>query len=353
MKRNSENVTTIKDIATLCGVSISTVSNVLNGKMNKVSAEVAEKIHDIVKQTGYQPNYLAKNLRAQSTKTIGVIAEELNIFSTSPMIEGLMQCCEEKGYNVVIENMRLFGRWHGAWMHDDALYQSALTPIRNKMDSLKLDGIVYISSYEHVVNFKNDADDMPMVLLYATNNDGKTPSFRLDDEAGGYEVYKHLISMGHSKIAIITGEAENSHTVNRLRGVQRAMFEAGILYNPALVTYQTWDKEGGYKGARDILDKKPTALLCMSDLIAAGAYEYMHEHDIKPGIDISIVGYDNREISEMLSPPLTTLELPLEKMGYEAVDRLIKMIEEPDHSDYDIDIKVAGELLERKSVKRA
>lgn len=350
MKRNSESSVTIKDIAALCGVSISTVSNVLNGKNKKASNEVAAKIHEVVKQTGYRPNYLAKNLRALSTKTIGVIAEDLTMFSTSPMIEGLMQRCEELGYGVVIENMRLFGRWNDKWMHDDALYQSALAPVLSKMESLKVDGIIYISSYEHIVNFKYDSEEIPLVLLYATNEDGKTPCFRLDDESGGYDSYKHILDKGHKRIGVITGDASNPHTVNRLRGIQKAMFEASILFDPSLVEYQTWNKEGGYRGAEKLLTKDITAIMCMSDLIAAGVYEYMNKHSIKPGDDISIIGYDNREISQMLYPTLTTIDLPLEKMGYESVTRLIQMIEDPACKFDNHDIRIAGDLIERNSV---
>lgn len=351
MKKNNDNSVTIKDIAAICGVSISTVSNVLNGKKSKVSQELSQKIHQVVEETGYRPNYLAKNLRAQSTRTIGVIAEDLVTFSTSPMIEGLMQYCEEKGYDVVVENMRLFGRWDDKWMHDDALFQSALTPVVNKMEALKVDGIIYISAYEHIVKFNYDSDEIPLVFVYGTNDDGKTPCFRLDDESGGYEAYKYLLQNGHQKIGIISGEAENPHTVNRLRGIQKAMFEEGLLFNPYLVEYRTWNKQGGYQGAAKMFKQDVTAIFCLSDAIAAGVYEYMYKHDLKPGEDCSIVGYDNRDISEMLYPTLSTIELPLEKMGYEAVMRLIRMIEKEDIEGEDNDIRIAGDIIKRKSVK--
>lgn len=353
MKKSLDNSVTIKDIALECGVSISTVSNVINGKKSKVSKEVSDKIHEVVERTGYRPNYLAKSLRALSTKTIGVIAEDLVLFSTSPVIEGLMQCCEEHGYSVVIENMRLFGRWDDEWMHNDVLFQSALTPIISKMEDLNVDGIVYISSYEHIMNFKYESGKIPLVFVYATNDDGKTPSFRLDDEAGGYEVYKYLLEKGHRNIGIITGEAENPHTVNRLRGVQKAMFEAGLLYNPYLIEYQNFKNEGGYEGAKKLYKQDVTAILCLSDLIAAGAYAFFYENDLKPGRDISIVGYDNRDISESLYPPLTTYELPLEQLGYEAITRLLTMLGDDNKEknvDQDTNIRIMGTLVERDSV---
>jgi len=351
-RKNTDNSITIKDIAAICGVSISTVSNVLNGKNNKVSQAVASKIMEAVEKTGYMPNYLAKNLRASSTKTIGVIAEDLVQFSTTPMIEGLMQRCEELGYSVVIENMRLFGRWNDKWMHDEALFQSALTPVMSKMEALNVDGIVYIAGYEHNVNLKYKSDKVPLVFIYATNNDNQTPSFRLDDEEGGYQSYKYLLSKGHTQIGIITGEAENPHTVNRLRGIQRAMFEAGILFDPSLVQYQTWNKAGGYNGMKGLESKDITAVLCLSDLIASGVYERMLQNDKRPGRDLSIMGYDNHQISAHLYPSLSTVSLALEKMGYEAVSRLIATCENTiDNSEVALDMRVAGEIIERDSVK--
>lgn len=351
-KKNSENSITIKDIAAICGVSISTVSNVLNGKKNKVSEEVSQKILKTVEETGYMPNYMAKNLRAASTKTIGIIAEDLVQFSTSPMIEGVMQRCEEMGYSVVIENMRLFGRWNDKWMHDDALFQSALAPIVSKMEALNVDGIIYIAGYEHYVNFQYKSDSVPLVFIYATNDDEDIPCFRLDDEEGGYQAYKYLLDQGHVNIGIITGEAQNPHTVNRLRGIQRAMFEAGILFNPSLVEYQTWNKRGGYRGMKNLSNNKEiTAVFCLSDLIASGVYEYMLSHGKMPGEDISVMGYDNHDVAEFLYPALTTMALALEKMGYEAVTKLISVCEDKTLSDEHTDIRIAGELVVRDSVK--
>ncbi|MBR1441268.1 MAG: LacI family transcriptional regulator, partial [Lachnospiraceae bacterium] len=140
-----------------------------------------------MERTGYRPNYLAKNLRATSTKTIGVIAEDLIVFSSPSIIEGIMNCCEEQGYNIVIENMRLFGRWHGKWLHDDKLFYSALSPVLSKMDSMNVDGILYVGGHEHTVDQLKSASDLPIVMAYSTSTDKKIPSFRLDDVQGGFD----------------------------------------------------------------------------------------------------------------------------------------------------------------------
>ncbi len=351
-RRNTDTVT-IKDISQACGVSISTVSNVLNGKTNKVSAAMAQKILEEVQRTGYRPNYLAKNLRASSTKTLGVIAEDLIVFSTPSIIEGIMSCCEEQGYSIVIENMRLFGRWHGKWLHDDKLFYSALTPVLSKMDSMNLDGILYVGGHEHKVDKLVSADQRPSVMAYSSSTDQKIPSFRLDDVSGGYDVIKYLVSMGHKKIGVIAGDYENVHTENRVAGIQKAMFEEGILFDPEAVIYGEWTKEHGAKAVKQLLKKKVTAVFCMSDMIAAGAYSYLLENGIMPGKDISVMGFDNQEISDFLTPAVSTMALPLEEIGYQAAGKLIRMIADPEKEGKEkTDIRIKSTLIERRSVAR-
>lgn len=351
-RKNVEGTITIKDIAARCGVSISTVSNVLNGKSNKVSKEVTEKVLSVVAGTGYKPNYLAKNLRASSTKTIGVIVEDLVQFTTAPIVEGLMQKAEDMGYSVVIENLRLCGRWSDKWMQDDALYQSALEPVMIKMCALNVDGIVYIAGYEHEVRITNRPEHLPFIVAYASMEDESAPCIKLDDEEGGYASYRYLYSMGHRRIAIIAGESSNLHTVNRLRGIQRAMFERGILFEPSLVVYETWNRAGGYNGMNSLLNADITAVICMSDLIASGVYASLLEHGKMPGKDLAIIGYDNHEVSELLYPKLTTVSLPLVAIGDAAAAWVIEKCSgnQKENTEDFIEIRIPGNVIERESV---
>ena len=116
---------TIKEIAKICNVSTATVSNVINGK-NKSSNETTKKIMDVIRESGYQPSYLAKNLRSKRTKTIGIIVEDLMLFNIPAIIEGIMECCEKNGYKIILENLRLYVRWHGEWFHNDELRENEL-----------------------------------------------------------------------------------------------------------------------------------------------------------------------------------------------------------------------------------
>ncbi len=350
-RKDMENSITIKDIAAKCGVSISTVSNVLNGRTNKVSDEVFQKVLAVMDETGYKPNYLAKNLRANSTKTLGVIVEDLMLFSTAPIVEGLMKKAEELGYSIVIENMRLFGKWDVKWMTDNALLQESFRNVMSKMDALNVDGIIYITCYEHEVEFNKTPESVPFVVVYGNAIDDSIPSFKVDDETGGYISYRYLYSKGHRNIGIITGEAASPHTVNRLRGIQRAMFEEGVLFNPSMVVCESWNKEGGYKGMKCLEGKDITAVLCLSDLIATGVYQYLRIKDLKPGKDISVIGYDNHEVSQLLYPTLTTVTLPLEELGNAAVTWMINKCEnKEDEDELPVHYSTAGVLIERESV---
>lgn len=348
-KAGSDNTVTIKDIAAICGVSVSTVSNVINGKTNKVSADVYRKVTEAMEKHNYSPNYLAKNLRSISTKTIGVIAEDLIIFSVSPVIEGIMDACEERGYNVIIENMRLFGRWDDAWMHDDALFQSALHAVLTKMDSMNVDGIVYVGGHEHKVHGLKSSNNIPIVMAYCFSDDDSIASFRHDDQASGFDAISYLFTMGHKDIGVITGESDNTHTINRLIGVQKAFFDNGILFNPTMISYQHWSRQGGYDGMKDLLNKNVTAVFCMSDSIAAGAYAALKEAGLEPGRDISVIGFDNQDISYMLAPTLTTMALPLVDIGYNAVSALISKCEGT-VDQIESTSRIKSTLIERESV---
>lgn len=357
-KSKTEDNVTIKDIARMCNVSISTVSNVLNGKNNKVSTEVAARVKETVDRVGYKPNYLAKNLRAVCSRTIGVIVEDLIAFSSASMIEGLMNCCEEHGYSVVIENMRLNGRWQGQWMSDHGLYMQALKPVLTKMNSLNTDGIIYIGGHEHKIVGLESPNDSPIVMTYSYTSNPQIPTFRLDDEYGGYEAIKYLMKMGHKKIAVLGGEFDNTHTINRMLGVQKAFFEEKQLFNPSLVAYCRWNYEGGYEGMNKMITSRMfdgvTAVFCMSDTIAAGAYQAIRESGKNPGEDISIIGYDNQDIASCLSPKLTTIKLPLIEIGYQAAEQIIRMCESKESAPVlsrQKDIKIPCTLLERDSVR--
>ncbi len=307
----------IKEIAERCGVSVATVSNVLNGKA-KASDETKERILSVVRETGYQPNVMAQGLRTRRTHTIGIIAEDMDLFSTPRIIEGIMAHCEEKNYRFIHENLRLYSRWGNTWFYKEREYQSVLKPAVREMLSIKVDGIIYVAGHARVIDCFPEDLSIPAVLTYAYSREDRYPYVVIADEDGGYEMTKYLLSMGHRKIGMIGGTSDNLHTIKRINGYQRALYEARVLYNPDLVEYGDWERRSGYELAGKLIAAGVTAVFCLNDKMAGGVYDYLEEHQIRPGEDISVAGYDNQAITEYFRPSLTTMEIPLKEIGVTA-----------------------------------
>ena len=339
---------TIKEIAKICNVSTATVSNVINGK-NKSSNETTKKIMDVIRESGYQPSYLAKNLRSKRTKTIGIIVEDLMLFNIPAIIEGIMECCEKNGYKIILENLRLYVRWHGEWFHNDELRENELRDALKQVESVNVDGIIYVAGHERRMEVFQKYTNLPTVVAYTQAISKNIPSVMLDDYNGGYAMTAYLLSKGHERIGVIAGEQDNAHAIHRMKGIQKAFFEHGKLFDPDLVEYVRWEREGGYSVAKKMADQKVSAIFCMSDTIAGGVYDYMNENGIVIGKDISVVGYDNRMISEYLVPKLTTMRLPLEQIGYKSADILIGILEKNELPE-NMEVRMECQLIERDSV---
>lgn len=317
---------TIKEIAQMCNVSAATVSNILNGK-DKAGEETKQKVLQAVKDTGYQPNYIAQGLRNSKTKTIGIIAEDIAQFTTPGMIESIMEYCEEKGYRVIVQNLRLYARWSDKWYDRDADYHSILDPALQELLSVKVDGIIYIAGHARVIHCFPEDFSIPAVMAYAYSDSKQVPSIAIDDEKSAYELVMHLLEMGHRKIGVIGGWQNNIHTQKRLLGYQRALFDAKVLFEPGLVRYGDFERGSGYRATRELLDAGVSAIFCMTDRMAGGVYDYLEEQEIAVGEDISVVGFDNQDIATYFRPSLTTTALPLYEIGYNAAKILLDKIE--------------------------
>lgn len=315
---------TLKEIAEICGVSVMTVSNVVNGK-SKVSKETQEKILAVVKEKGYTPNYVAKGLRTKKTNTIALIAEDISQFTTPLIIEGVVAHCEQAGYRVVMQNLRLYARWSDTWYDQDKAFHSVLDPAIKEVEAVHADGMIYIAGHAREINCF-DHLDIPVVMAYAYSNSKKVPSVVVDDEVSAYQVVKYLISKNHKRIGVIAGRIDNLHTKFRLEGYKRALAEANIEFDPELIYYTSWERENGYGGAKELLDKNITAIFSMSDQMSGGIYDYCTENNIVVGKDISIASFDNTEFSEYMTPKLTTTWLPLPQIGVSAAQILLDMI---------------------------
>ncbi|HEX2945532.1 MAG TPA: LacI family DNA-binding transcriptional regulator [Clostridia bacterium] len=342
---------TLKEIAQMCGVSASTISNILNGK-NKVSEATRQRVLEVVKQTGYQPNYFAQGMRKQRTNIIGILTEDLSQFSSPPIIERIIARCEDMNYRTILINMRLYDRWKNTWFHDEKKFRSVLNPAIQELLSIKVDGIMYVAGHARIINCFPDDFKIPAMVVYSYSKSPKFTSVVIDDEKGGYDMTRHLISMGHRRIGVIGGTADNLHTQKRKLGYQKALREYQIPYNPDLIGYGDWERQSGCQEVERIIKQGVTAIFCMNDTMAAGVYDYLEEHGMKAGVDISVAGYDNKEVSAYLRPALTTNEIPLIEIGTRSAEIMIGSLAEGNEGSTSGIIKIPCRIIKRNSVRQ-
>lgn len=340
---------TVKELAKLCGVSPSTISNILNGKPN-VGEETRQRVLQVVQETGYQPNYFASGMRKQNSKLISIIVEDLNQFTTPPIVGAIMTGCEEKGYKTILMDMRLYDRWKDTWFDDDEKLKTVLTPMIRETESIKADGCIYVAGHGRGIHYFPKQYSIPTVICYANSDKDRFPSVLIDDEKGGYDMGRFLLEKGHRRIAVLTGVENNMHSQKRLEGYQRALFEAGVPYNPSWTLHGNWKRECGYQMAERLLALQPTVIWCMNDQMAGGVYQYLYEHGIVVGKDISVAGYDNMEEASYMYPRLATNALPLKEIGRRSAEILIRMIEEEGWRPECIKTWVPCEMVQGNSV---
>ncbi|MEY8355802.1 LacI family DNA-binding transcriptional regulator [Lachnospiraceae bacterium 54-53] len=341
---------TIKELAKCCGVSVATVSNILNNKPG-ASEKTRKLVLEMAEKLDYTPNVVAKNLKMQKTRSIGVIAEDMTIFSIPDIIDGITDYCQERDYQILLTNLRLFKKYSDTYYNRDDYYGLVGLEIKKLMEK-QVEGIIYVAAHERIIRCIPDTLPIPAVMAYGYSKSGKVPSVVVDDVGGAAEIMQYLVDHGHKRVGVITGKPDSLHAQARLVGYQQVLFQNGILYDPGLVVEGDWTRESGYSRTGQLLEKEVTALFCMNDLMAGGAYDRMDELGLKPGEDISVAGYDDRELSGYYRPPLTTVSLPLHDIGHKASELVIDLLNGRESEAGPDNVCAVGcRLLIRKSVK--
>ena len=339
---------TLKEIAERCSVSITTVSNILNGKSN-VSQSTKDRVLQVIKETGYHPNYMARGLRASKTYSVGIIIDDLTEFSSTGIIDGIMSYFDEHKYKAILENLRFYSKWGTKWYHNKG-YEESVQQAIDEFESIKVDGIIYVAGHARCISCIPDNLNIPLVISYAFTEKAGIPSVEFDDMQAAFDLTKHLIQNGHKKIAVIAGTKNNIHTTRRLEGFKKAMKENDLPVKDSDIRYALWDTPSGYENAKSLLEGSDyTAVFCFNDLMAAGVYDYLYEKKLVPGKDISVAGYDNRTMSQYLKPALTTVEIPLYDIGRKSAELILKQINNPDYSEAQHHFVQCG-IIERESV---
>jgi LacI family transcriptional regulator len=338
---------TIKEIARLIGVSTATVSNVLNGKPGAAGAEKVREITEAARNLHYMPNILAKNLQQQKTNTIGVITEDLTVFNTPEIVDGIDACCEENNYEIILENMRLFKRYNNDFTGTPEHHELLDLMTRN-MTAKQVEGIVYVGYHCREISFLPSWVQVPFVYAYCYPKEKIYPSVLFDDEKAAADVTRLLIGKGHHSIGVICGPASSYHTLARLKGYKTALAENGIKPKSCFILYGDWERSSGYRLAAQLLDHGVSAIFSFNDMMASGVYELAAERGLQIGKDISLFGFDNRIISQGYFPALSTVQPPLNEIGRCCAEIILDRIK---HNRTDRkQVLLPCTILERRSV---
>lgn len=318
---------TIKKIAELAGVSTATVSYVINNTKN-ISPETRKRVQAAIEECGYQPNNIAKSLRMKTTNTIGVIVEDILGFSVPQIINGISEYVEGHGYQILLYDLKILEKLYNQYDTIIAYKAKINAAVSFLLNSAKVDAIIFVSMFDRDVTGIIDDIDKTLVYAYSVTQNPADHFVTYDSELISYEVIQYLYQNGHRNIGIITGQKDSYPTEMRMRGIRKACDELGICLDASSIKFGEWDIASGYNKMTELLRERGnlTAVFAMNDIMAAGAMDAIREAGLSVPEDISLIGFDNREISDYLRPRLTTVEIDLKQIGLRAAEVAINKI---------------------------
>jgi LacI family transcriptional regulator len=313
-------VTTIKDIARVAGVSVTTVSRALNG-YSDVNEKTRQKIAAVARELNYSPNTLARGLVMQKSKTIGLLVSGISRESvkdnfTFEVLCGVNERASTLGYDLILFNTNTM-------MQREKTYTQLCR--ERRVDGAIIQGIKKEDPYlKEVVE-----SDIPCVLVDIPVHSNSVGYVTTDNALGAKKAVEHLASLGHKHIGMINGHEDAFVSQERLNGYREALKECGFSFRSEWVVSGNFEEKKAEKAARELINrhKEVTAIFCASDLMALGALKACKELGLHVPKEMSIVGYDNIVLASYSSPNLTTVGQEVYQIGYEAADLLIEMLE--------------------------
>ncbi|MBZ0277443.1 MAG: LacI family transcriptional regulator [Anaerolineae bacterium] len=311
---------TMKEVADRAGVSIATVSRVIN-QNGYVSPKLEASVKAAMDALNYQPSALARGLRRQETLTVGVLVPQINHMFFGTLTFAIEKTLFDAGYRALIcsaeEN------------HDkeDAYIE---TLIRQRVD-----GVILVPTGHSPANVERLLNQNAATVLVDRDLPDTTNVSRVlsDNILGGYLGARHLLDLGHRRIGVISTSNSSDPMIHRLEGVKRAFEECSLEYDPDTFVAGTLHQySAGYDATRDLLNRRqpPTAIFAFTDVVALGVLRAAAEMGLKVPDDLSIIGYDNLELTAYSSPQLTTIAQPIYEMGETAAHCLVTQMQNPE-----------------------
>lgn len=311
---------TIQDIARLAGVSKATVSRVLN-RNPSVGTELSERVMRIVREHGFVPDATATGLAGGKTRLVGVLTPPLTWPAVPEMLRGVAEYIEDTSYEIILYSIG-FER-----SHTDIL--DRILPMR------MISGLLAILPGELArLLVERYHQGLSLVMIDDQEKPTNVPWIGINNTAGAYEATRHLLALGHRRIAYIQGPQHYYCALERYHGYSQALRDAGITPDPTLIFQGRFDTPSGRECAAELFardrDTWPTAIFAGNDQMAYGILEVAEQQGIRVPEDISLVGFDDNLLSAHLKPPLTTIRQPFSLMGHTAMKLLLTMVD-PDH----------------------
>lgn len=305
----------IKDVAREAGVSIATVSRVLND-IDVVNEETKKKVLEAIKKLEYRPNIVARSLKTQRTRTVGILIPDISSQFYPEIVRGAEDVANIYGYNVMLCNSDF----------DIDKEKEYLRVLKEKM----VDGVLYMSSSleKDILNLINELD-VKTVLVETDDEDGNLPSVTIDNVKATYEATKYLIEKDIKDIAFIgVSKEDNNAWKKRFTGYKNALAESNIEFKEELTYFHNLKVETGYNGIVEILNRglNPKAVVCATDEIAIGVINALRDKGMRVPEDVSVVGFNDIDLARAFYPKLTTIHQPMYDMGSVAMRMLIKLI---------------------------
>ena len=310
MQKKRRSVT-IQDVARTAGVSVSTVSRVLNGKVD-VASETQERIRSVIDDLGFTTNLAARSMRSQKKNLVGLLMPDIAYPFAIEVMKGVNRAIAESEFDLLVYTTGDV-RKSGSAFHEQK-YVSLLT------NSIS-DGVVLVAPVAGEFNI-----DAPIVSIDPTMSNPNYPAVHATNYQGALDAMKYLLGLGHKRIGFISGRAELESSNRRLMGYRDALAQIGLAVDETLIASGDYTTETGISGARQLLamENPPTAIFASYDQLAIGVFQVAQEMGIRIPDDLSVIGFDN--ITESKYIGLTTVDQFISDMGYTATQMLIKLI---------------------------
>jgi LacI family transcriptional regulator len=338
-RMGENNVTvTIYDVAREAGVSMATVSRVVNGNPN-VKPLTRKKVLATIDRLGYRPNAVARGLASKKTTTVGVIIPDISNTFYAEIARGIEDIANMYNYNILLSN-------------SDQKVENEISLI-NAMLEKQVDGLIFLGGEvtdQHVQILQSAP--IPVVLSATQDKRNELPSVNIDHEKAAMDAVQYLIDKGHRKVAMITGPLYDPlRGAARFSGYKMALEKAGIPFNEAMMRVGNYRYESGIQATQYFLalPDRPTAIFAASDEMAIGAIHHIQDVGLNVPEDMSVVGYDDIRFAQMVRPLLSTVSQPMYDIGAVSMRLLTKYMNKENVESATVVLQ--HDFAQRKSVK--